>query len=136
MGGGGGMLGSSAEGERQWERLLRWEPAGGASASAPAWTGPGPWEFLLSMCRRAGAPLPACRLRESVDGRFSGECFLSHLGVRVAPPHAFDSEEAALQNTALLAVLYLRGALNLNLVTDSPVTVCTGSGEDLLIPDS
>ena len=128
------MLDSDAEGERRWERLLRWEPAGGASASASAWTGEKPWHILLSMCRRSGAPLPACRLRESLDGRFAGECFLSHLGVRVAPHHAFDSEEAALQNTALLAILYLRGALPLG--ADSPAAVCTGSGEDLLIPDS
>ncbi len=130
---GAGCSGSGGEG---WRQLLRWEPSlpGGAADTRMVWEGETPWEALLSLCAAGrsgnGVPLPACRLREGPGGRFFGECFLSHMGVVIAPHCAFASEEEALQNTALLVLVYLRGALPLG--AGSPATVRTGAGESLL----
>ena len=146
-GGGGGADGASAGvpgagcsgggGDDGWRHLLRWEPPpvpGEAAGPRLVWEGETPWEALLSLCAAGrsggGVPLPACRLREAPGGRFFGECFLSHMGVLVAPHCAFGSEEEALQNTALLGLVYLRGALPLG--AGSPAAVRTGAGESLL----
>ena len=121
-GGGGGAADGAAAGARGagcsggggddgWRHLLRWEPPpvpGEAAGPRLVWEGETPWEALLSLCAAGrsggGVPLPACRLREAPGGRFFGECFLSHMGVLVAPHCAFGSEEEALQNTALLGL--------------------------------
>ena len=130
---GAGCSGSGGEG---WRHLLRWEPSlpGEATGVGRVWEGETPWAALLSLCAAGrggdGVPLPACRLREAPGGQFFGECFLSHMGVLVAPHCAFASEEEALQNTALLVLAYLRGALPLG--AGSPAIVRTGAGESLL----
>ena len=128
---------SGGGGDDGWRHLLRWEPPpvpGEAAGPRLVWEGETPWEALLSLCAAGrsggGVPLPACRLREAPGGRFFGECFLSHMGVLVAPHCAFGSEEEALQNTALLGLVYLRGALPLG--AGSPAAVRTGGGESLL----
>eukprot|EP01025_Chloroclados_australasicus_P006884 TRINITY_DN12187_c0_g2_i11.p1 TRINITY_DN12187_c0_g2~~TRINITY_DN12187_c0_g2_i11.p1 ORF type:complete len:470 (+),score=59.51 TRINITY_DN12187_c0_g2_i11:40-1449(+) len=81
------------------------------------WTGIAPKEFLQKWCEDhqcAEACYNVIEQRPASNGSgvtFCGVCVLPHLGVQVAAERSFHTIDEAVQNAALLALLYLDGAV-------------------------
>eukprot|EP01025_Chloroclados_australasicus_P056396 TRINITY_DN6958_c0_g3_i2.p1 TRINITY_DN6958_c0_g3~~TRINITY_DN6958_c0_g3_i2.p1 ORF type:complete len:396 (+),score=64.84 TRINITY_DN6958_c0_g3_i2:69-1256(+) len=81
------------------------------------WSGPQPREYLQTWCQAHGFAEACYNVIEQRTPHgvarvaFCGVCVLPHIGVQVAAERSFLSIDEAVENAALMAILYLDGAI-------------------------
>ncbi|KAL4421666.1 hypothetical protein ABPG77_001207 [Micractinium sp. CCAP 211/92] len=111
------MVMPADDGYQEIAELLGWHEAAGESAGhgIKRWTGIAPKEFLEEHCRKHKLPAPCFNVfehdRTAQRTHFCATCLLSHLGLQITPDAVYPSPLDALENAAMLAILYLQGAL-------------------------
>lgn len=113
------MVMPADDGYQEIAELLGWHEALQAGESSghgiKRWTGIGPKEFLEDHCRRHKLPAPCFNVfehdRTPQRTHFCATCLLPHLGLQLTPDAVYPSPVDALENAAMLAILYLQGAL-------------------------
>lgn len=122
--------------------------SGGELAGLVSWQGDGGWkgtppkEALEAYCRQHKLPSaifnvfrdskiePRAREDRAAHARFCVTCLLPHLGLQVTPDAAYPSAEEALQNGALVGILYLEGAI----APGCPLVHVAAAGEMAHVP--
>ncbi|GAB4813025.1 hypothetical protein N2152v2_000071 [Parachlorella kessleri] len=98
------------------------------------WQGPVPRDYLAAWCRQQGLPLPCYNVFEQGKStsktHFCVTCFLPHTGLQLTPDAAYRSPLEAINNAAVLAALYLEGAIK----TDNPLVHFAPAGNMARVP--
>ncbi|KAL4421256.1 hypothetical protein ABPG75_010547 [Micractinium tetrahymenae] len=113
------MVMPADDGYQEVAELLGWHEKVQAGESPghgiKRWTGIAPKEFLEEHCRKHKLPAPCFNVfeRDRTPQRthFCATCLLPHLGLQITPDAVYPSPLDALENVAILAILYLEGAL-------------------------
>lgn len=113
------MVMPADDGYQEIAELLGWHEAVQAGESAghgiQRWTGVAPKAFLEEHCRRHKLPAPCFNVferdRTAQCTHFCATCMMPHLGLQITPDAVYPSPLDAMENAALLAILYLQGAL-------------------------
>lgn len=104
------MIMPSDDGYQEVAELMSWH-----ETEAASWQGAKPKDFLEEHCRSNKLPAPCFNVferdRTATRTHFCATCLLPHLGIQLTPDAVYPSPVDALENAAVLAVLYLEGAL-------------------------
>ncbi|EIE21889.1 hypothetical protein COCSUDRAFT_56336 [Coccomyxa subellipsoidea C-169] len=117
-----GVKGPDAEGGVALADVIVWRRG--------QWVGPSPREHMLEWSLKHMLPRPCYDVMQSSDAPslFQATCILPHLALQVTPVVPYAAPEDAEQNAALMAIVYIEGAL----AKDSAMCTLTRVGQPAL----